>query len=224
MASTRCCTASTSSMRPHESPRVSRERRGGFATVSFPRRSTGRSRETSAHLPRRAPGLPGQVPGRGPRLREGRRAAEGHRPLRGPPAMGRGQGLCRCVEERRRDRINQEAGGMGRGDVGLVRGRGSAGVGRECAAGRPVAPRTQAGRLDRETFSHCTAGDGGGRAAAVRARVPRERRRPVWKSSRRPPRHRRVAGRESPLWESSAARRSLSVDERHGSSTWFAES
>ena len=25
-------------MRPHESPRVSRERRGGFATVSFPHR------------------------------------------------------------------------------------------------------------------------------------------------------------------------------------------
>jgi hypothetical protein len=83
--------------------------------------------------------------------------------------------------------------------------------------------RTQARGLDRETFSHCTAGDGGRCAAAVRARVPGERRRSVWKSKFYGAlRHRRDAGRESQLWGSSAARRSLSVDERLGSSPWAA--
>ena len=38
MASKRRCIASTPSMRPHESLRVSRGSHGSFATVSFPRR------------------------------------------------------------------------------------------------------------------------------------------------------------------------------------------
>ena len=38
MASMRCRTVVTPSMRPHETPRVSRESYGGFATVSFTRR------------------------------------------------------------------------------------------------------------------------------------------------------------------------------------------